>query len=298
MAGPTARVAAQAKVNLFLHVLAREQSGYHQLETLFCRLTLADEVVVRVARGWRIDCDGADTGPAEHNLAYRAARLYAAERRWPDGCAIEIAKHIPVGAGLGGGSADAGAVLRCLAALDPDPPTTADLLRWGAQLGADVPFLTLDAALALGYGRGERLLVLRPLPPMPVVLYVPRTPIATRDAYAWLAAWRTDHGLDGLRATPRAVDVGSLERWHAIEPLMANDFTPVAAERHPEIGRATSAMRALPGARASLLSGSGAAVFCVFDAPPPTPWPIVAEQGSRFLQTATADEVAPVQRLE
>lgn len=138
MSGPAAAVAAQAKVNLFLHILAREASGYHQLETLFCRLTLADDVVVRIGRDWHIDCDTAQAGPPEENLAYRAARLYAAERGWPAGCTIEIAKRIPVGGGLGGGSADAGGVLRCLYALDPAAPPRDVLLEWAARLGADV----------------------------------------------------------------------------------------------------------------------------------------------------------------
>ena len=83
MSSPAATVGAQAKVNLFLHILAREASGYHQLETLFCRLMLADDVLVRVGRGWNIDCDTTEAGPPEENLAYRAARLYAAERGWP-----------------------------------------------------------------------------------------------------------------------------------------------------------------------------------------------------------------------
>ncbi len=143
MTGSAAAVAAQAKVNLFLHILAREVSGYHQLETLFCRLTLADDVVVRLADDWTLTCDASDTGPAEENLAYRAGRLYAEHRHWPQGCAIEIVKHIPVGAGLGGGSADAAAVLRCLQALDPQPPSADELLDWGARLGADVPALTI-----------------------------------------------------------------------------------------------------------------------------------------------------------
>jgi 4-diphosphocytidyl-2-C-methyl-D-erythritol kinase len=102
------RVAAQAKINLALRVLAREVSGYHQIETLFCRIALADTVVVRiVARERSLDCHGADLGPIEANLAYRAAAAYAAARGWPDGFAIEIEKRIPVGGGLGGGSADA-----------------------------------------------------------------------------------------------------------------------------------------------------------------------------------------------
>ena len=118
----TARTLAQAKINLFLRVLAREASGYHQLETLFQRLDLGDDVRVRIGvRGRAVDTRGADVGPTEGNLAWRAGVAYADAAGWPDGFAIEIDKRIPVGGGLGGGSADAGAVLRCLDRLNPTP---------------------------------------------------------------------------------------------------------------------------------------------------------------------------------
>jgi 4-diphosphocytidyl-2-C-methyl-D-erythritol kinase len=294
--GSAAAVAAQAKVNLFLHILAREVSGYHQLETLFCRLTLADDVVVRLAERWTISCDGTDTGPAEQNLAYRAARLYAERRKWPHGCAIEIVKHIPVGAGLGGGSADAGAVLRCLRAMDPEPPSAPDLLDWGARLGADVPALTIDAPLALGHGRGERLLALPGLPAKPVVLYVPAVPVATREAYEWLAASRAGEGATRPRA--RTVDVRWLSRWESVAPLVSNDFAPVVGERHPEIAQATSELAALPGARACAMSGSGSTVFCVFDSQVPRPWPLPPRRGAALIETETADRVAAVRLID
>jgi len=123
----SARVVAQAKVNLVLRVLAREAGGYHSIETVFLRLDLGDDVEVRIAASGRsLTCTGpampeAGLGPVEKNLAYRAAALYQEASGWPAGFAIEIGKRIPVGAGLGGGSADAGAVLRCLDALAPRP---------------------------------------------------------------------------------------------------------------------------------------------------------------------------------
>jgi 4-diphosphocytidyl-2-C-methyl-D-erythritol kinase len=295
--GPAAAVGAQAKVNLFLHILAREASGYHQLETLFCRLTLADDVVVRVGRGWTIDCDTSQAGPPEENLAYRAARLYAAERGWPTGCDIQIVKRIPVGGGLGGGSADAGAVLRCLHALDPAAPSRDVLLQWAARLGADVPVLTLESPLALGYGRGERLLILPALPPMPVMLYVPRPRVATRDAYDWLATARS-RGAANTPVGSRAIAVQALHRWESVAPLMANDFGPVVADRYPEIAQLTSEMAALPEARGCLMSGSGSTVFSVFDGPVPRPWPLAAHDGGAFIETATADHVVDVCRIE
>src|SRR3954466_3871881 len=104
---PEARVAAQAKVNLRLKILAQEIDGYHSIETIFARIDLADDVVVRLGNpGRSLDTHGADLGPTEKNLAYRAALAYEAATGWPESFAIEITKHVPVGAGLGGGSAD------------------------------------------------------------------------------------------------------------------------------------------------------------------------------------------------
>ena len=107
-----ARVVAHAKLNLLLHVLDRRSDGYHDIATWLVRLALGDDVVVRVRPSGRgVECRGADVGPPERNLALRAAEAYVEAARWPAGFAIEIDKRIPVGGGLGGGSADAGAVL-------------------------------------------------------------------------------------------------------------------------------------------------------------------------------------------
>src|SRR5689334_6916409 len=187
--GTTARTVAQAKVNLFLRVLAREASGYHQLETLFCRLDLGDDVTIRTTTAGRsLDCAGAvmppeGLGPTELNLAWRAAVAYHEATGWPNAWAIEIQKSIPVGGGLGGGSADAGAVLRCLNALAPTPIGSRELLALAAPLGADVSFLATDAPLALAWGRGERMLTLPALPPRSVALVRFPFGVATRDAY-------------------------------------------------------------------------------------------------------------------
>jgi 4-diphosphocytidyl-2-C-methyl-D-erythritol kinase len=293
---PAAQVDAQAKVNLFLRVNAREQSGYHQIETLFCRLALADSVTVRVrTSGQSLDSEGEDAGPADQNLAFRAARTYAGARGWPRGFAIELTKRIPIGAGLGGGSADAAAVLRALRALDPAPPPIRSLLLWAADLGADVPALTVEAALCLGWGRGERLLVLPPLPPRPVMLYAPRFRVSTADAYAWLDHARTR---SARRASGRAIDFGSLSQWEHIVPLMANDFEAVVTGHHPELAAMTDRMRALPGAAGALMSGSGSVVFAIFKERIPHPWPIPVDGGSAFIATSTVDSVVGVRRIE
>jgi 4-diphosphocytidyl-2-C-methyl-D-erythritol kinase len=295
VSGRQARVVAQAKVNLFLRVLAREDSGYHQIETLFCRLDLGDDVRVRVAdRGSSFDCRGADVGPVEQNLAYRAAELYRQAAEWPRGYAIEIDKRIPVGGGLGGGSADAAAVLRAMNRLNPEPLPMEHLAALAARLGADVPFLTFDAPLALAWGRGERLLLLPALPARPVVLLVPPFPVATKDAYGWLAELRGGpHIINFPPLAPRPYTPEALSSWAAVEERAWNDFEGVVFQRHPRLARLLEALAALPGARVARMSGSGSTLFAVYDAPPPPPTP-PAPYEARVLATTTATRAAEV----
>ena len=287
-----ARVVAQAKVNLRLRILAREASGYHSLETVFIRLDLGDEIVVRVAAGRSLECAGPaipteGLGPTERNLAMRAASAYAAETGWPNGFAIEITKHIPVGGGLGGGSADAGAVLRALDALSPRPLGTR-LVELAAPLGADVPFMAIESPMALAWGRGERLLPVRPPDARHVVLVVPTFGIATADAYAWLAS---DRGTYIPGAEVLAPD--ALATWESIAGIAVNDFEPVVTRRHPLIAELVGG---LAGAHAvvAMLSGSGSTVFGVFEEVP--------ERGSlgraAQLQTLETRTSTRVERVE
>jgi 4-diphosphocytidyl-2-C-methyl-D-erythritol kinase len=256
-----ARVAAEAKVNLTLRILAREASGYHQIETVFCRMALADDVVVRLTPGNRsIDCRGADVGPAERNLAYRAAVAYAEARGWPTGFAIEIDKRIPVGGGLGGGSADAAAVLRALAALDPTPMPSDALLALAGHLGADVPFLTADCGLALAWGRGDRMLALPAPAARPIVLYRPPFSVQTAVAYGWVADARGES-----TASARLVPTRALADWEWLAVHGGNDFEGPVGARHPEIGEALRALRDLDGVVLARMSGSGSTVFGVLD---------------------------------
>ena len=259
----TARVCAQAKINLSLRILAREESGYHQLETILLRIDAGDMVTVRVGVEHRVvDAGSVDLGPAERNLAMRAALAYHTATGWPDGFEIHLAKTIPVGAGLGGGSADAGAVLRCLDALAPSPAGRDALIGMAATLGADVTFLTLEAPCAMAWGRGERVLELPVPPPRHVVIVVPPFAIATADAYRWL----TPPGASDPRR-PIALEARRLTGWAALEALAGNDFEPVVCDRHPEIAKIIGVLRAR-GARLAQLTGSGSAVIGVFDQPP------------------------------
>lgn len=304
-----ATVRAQAKINLFLRVTGREASGYHHLETLLCRLTLADVVTVRLTgTGRALDCMGpalppGGLGATEQNLAWRAAVAYADAIGWPAGFAIELEKQIPVSAGLAGGSADAGGVLRALNALSPRPLGAVALLDLARALGADVPFLTQDlATLALAWGRGDTWHALPPLPARTCLVSVPRRGVATPLAYAWLdeaRAW-TDRAVAPGATTSAIPEVMS---WNDVRRVAHNDFEDVIFPRYPEVAqdwRDMSAMAAQadPGAFAQM-SGSGAAIFAVLatgfaagDALPVPP------PDARVIVTHTASRVESVQLID
>lgn len=269
----TARTLAQAKVNLFLRVLAREDNGYHQLETLFCRLDLGDDVIVHVdVRGRSLDVTGEAVppdglGPVERNLAWRAAQAFSERAGWPNDWTIELRKRIPVGGGLGGGSADAGAVLRCLNAVAPTPLDSADLLGIAAGLGADVPFLSIDAPLSLAWGRGDRLLPLPALQARDVALACFPFGVPTPDAYRWIDD--APHN----RVAGGALTLAQLGSWSDIASLAHNDFERVVARRFPAIASTLEMWRSLStasrgDAAITLLSGSGSTVLHVADGLP------------------------------
>lgn len=286
-----ARVLAQAKVNLYLRVLAREASGYHSIETIFQRLDWGDHVTVRVAPGRTLDCSGGSMpaeglGPVEKNLAFRAALAYADATGWPSGFAIEIDKRIPVGGGMGGGSADAGAVLRALDALAP-APLGERLVEIATALGADVPFMAIEAPTALAWGRGERLLAIAPLPARPVVLIAPGFAVGTADAYGWVAEARGTYAPESGVLSP-----ASLATWEGIAALATNDFERVVARRHPRIAELVDELASF-GAEPAMMSGSGSTVFGVF-ATPPDVAAIARSTGCTPIATATSSRVVRV----
>jgi 4-diphosphocytidyl-2-C-methyl-D-erythritol kinase len=294
-----ARVEAQAKLNLFLRVLQREASGYHRIATLFQRIALADSVTVQVDfAGRSLDCRGADVGPVEKNLAWRAAHAFAATAGWPGDFRIEIEKRIPVGGGLGGGSADAAAVLRALNTLAPRPLDEESLAALAFGLGADVPYLLGEHSLALGSGRGELLAALGPLPAREVMLLVPPFGVSSRDAFAWLDALRGD----GARPVPPPLFLPSPLSWYVVGEYASNDLEEAVFARHPELAELRGAL-ARSGARIARMSGSGSTLFGVYDAAADRE-ELEIDAGvdlrqfpARLIRTETVQDVAQVELL-
>jgi 4-diphosphocytidyl-2-C-methyl-D-erythritol kinase len=299
------RVVANAKLNLRLRILAREANGYHTLESLFIKLALADHVTVRTDVAERsLVCTGpamppAGLGAPEQNLAWRAAEQFAQAAGWPTAFAITIEKHIPVGGGLGGGSADAAAVLRGLNTIAPNPLPLENLLAIAAGLGADVPFLVSDALLAWTWGRGDRLLALPPLPVQTVRLVTFAEGVNTAAAYAALAAQRASAATAGQNPHNEAPErrfysLADFSNWSAVSNLAHNDFESVVPALHRGVARCLPAVQRVARDLADLgfdamgmMSGSGATCFVLSPENAPLTWPGELA-GERVMQTRTA----------
>lgn len=257
------RLRAFCKINLCLEVLGRRPDGYHELATVFQALSLADDVRVRTRdeRGITLDVDGDGVPPGRANLAWQAAKAYRQERNWPEGVSLGLVKRIPVGAGLGGGSTDAAAVLNGLAELDPDPLGVLELRALAADLGADVPFFITGGA-AIGYGRGDEVNGLIGGILGWVVLARPRDlQIPTSEAYSMLSA---DDFTDGSRAAEMATTLEHFAGLAAVADLVYTAFSRPLIERWPVLGELREGLPEL-GALAAEITGSGSAVFGLFE---------------------------------
>jgi len=268
------RVQAPAKLNLGLRIVGRRADGYHELESLFAPIDFADELEVTVEEGApaevRLELSGLGGGvPADaQNLAVRAARAFLDATGLRVRVRIALEKRVPTAAGLGGGSSDAGAVLRALARRFPGalaPPALADL---ALGLGADVPFF-LDPRPVLVSGVGERRTPLpERLPPLALVLANPGVPLATAAVFAGYAASAAPPTARGrLAAALREALDGPPEALAArLQALVENDLEGPAVALCPGIGAVREALAA-SGAQAVGLSGSGATLYGVYASP-------------------------------
>jgi len=252
-----------AKINLFLHVTGRRADGYHDLFTLMCPLTFCDRIhIAQIPQGFRVRCNHPRVPCDASNLAYRAAALFvrqAAARKAPlsfEGVRIDIQKKIPVGAGLGGGSSNAAAVLCGLNRICNRPFSQPELIRMGREIGADVPFFVRGLP-ALATGIGDRLQPCPDLEPAPVLVIDPGIPVSTAEVYKNL-----DLGLTNCPKKHKDLPLKFRPADLAIH--LCNDLETVTLNRHPEISVAKQALVS-NGARGALMSGSGSSVFGLFD---------------------------------
>lgn len=251
---------AYAKLNLTLDVLGKREDGYHDLQSVMQTISIRDDVEIDIGTGkpWKLQCSVEGIPTDERNLAWKAAKVYCETmKKDPDGIEIRILKRIPSGAGMGGGSADAAAVLRALNRHYGNPLSIFALAELGAQVGSDVPFCVL-CGTAMVEGRGERL---RKLPDMPDCIFVvvkPDFSVSTPELYKKIDSVAIGKRPDN-KAMESALLAGNLEK--VVENIY-NVFDSVVTEDHLELNYIKSLLHQY-GAAGYQMTGSGSAVFAV-----------------------------------
>ena len=258
------RIPAPAKINLFLEVLGRRADGFHDLESVFQTLALADELEITVGpgsgaaqQGIALTCSDPTIPADASNLVWRAAAAFQARRPAIGRVTIALTKRVPHGAGLGGGSSDAASTLLALNHLSTEPLPAAELAAIALQLGSDVPFFLLGGT-AYATGRGEELTALLPLPVLPVTVLMPTAQLPTPAVFR--AFTEAERGPRPRRGLAWAAGCAPHE-------LLFNRFTGPATRLCPEVV-ALLAWLATQGVP-HLLSGSGAACFALGELEPP-----------------------------
>ena len=253
-------IAAPAKVNLHLEVGDRRPDGFHEITSLFQAVSLSDGLSLR-ATGSRQEArvSGNFGFPAKQNIISEAIRLFRVETGILDGVAVDVEKRIPVAAGLGGGSSDAAAALRGLAALFDAPLGEERLLAIGLRLGSDVPFF-LQASAALVEGRGERVTPVEPRMDFALVAVMPGIPVPTADAYRAL----DDRGMPSAGRLSGAEVRRMYEQAPVASWRFVNSFDVLAEGFSPKVVEARDALLS-EGAHAARFTGSGSTVIGLFD---------------------------------
>ena len=243
---------APAKINLSFKILGRRNDGFHEIETLMAPVSLYDELVLSASDddgSVEFSCDDPSLPTGEDNLVVRAARLFFNSTRIAGSARIELRKRVPHGAGLGGGSSDAAAVLLGLNQLFGSGLDPAALAALGAQIGSDVPFFVYQSA-AVCRGRGELVVPTALLEPLPLLLLKPAFGVPTPWAYS---RWNDSKELPTV-----AYDVQSFSGTEFV-----NDLERPVFEKHVFLARMKMWLLAQPEVGAALLSGSGSTVLAV-----------------------------------
>jgi 4-diphosphocytidyl-2-C-methyl-D-erythritol kinase len=270
------RVPSFAKINLDLRVLHKRADGYHELRTIFQTVNLHDSLEVKFERSRRTQIELEASIEIPDNLVLRAARAVLEHMQLHARIRFRLTKRIPVGAGLGGGSSNAAAVLIALPALAGRPVGGGELAGLAGQLGSDVPFF-LHGGTALGLGRGTELYPLPDLPAVSGLLVASGIHVSTAEAYRALNRAPEESRAGGSQIVTNALTTQGespiLGEFRAVawalrasricDLAFRNDFEEVVFERHPELRRLVGKLRRL-GANPARMTGSGSAVFGLF----------------------------------
>lgn len=248
---------AYAKINLGLLVLNKRPDGYHNIATVFHRIDLFDRITLAPSERISVESTSPDAPSDESNICHKAARLLCERLNVREGVAITIEKRIPVGAGLGGGSSDAAAVLRHLPAFwgrSADAPMLREL---ALELGSDVPYF-LGEGSALAKGRGEILEYFALDLPFTVLLCNPNIHVATGWAYGQIHHAGPRENVDLQDALLQGIS-----HPQALRDKLVNDFEPAVFRAYPQIWKLKEDMTA-GGAVYASMSGSGSSVYGLF----------------------------------
>ena len=251
---------AFAKLNLTLDVLGKRPDGYHDIKSVMQTVSVRDDIEIDLDTGkpWNLLCSDETIPADERNLAWKAARLYFDTiGKEPDGIEIRITKRIPVQAGMGGGSADAAAVLRALNRHYGHPLSIPALAELGGQIGSDVPFCVL-CGTAMAEGRGERLRKLPDLPDCFFVICKPDLSVSTPELYNKIDS-EPIHKHPDHTAMESALLAGDLGK---ICENIYNVFDSIVTKEHLELNYIKSIFNSY-GAVGMQMTGSGSAVFCI-----------------------------------
>ena len=251
---------AFAKLNLTLDVLGKREDGYHDLQSVMQTISIRDDIEIDVGTGkpWNLLCSDESIPTDERNLAWKAAKVYCdAMKKDPDGLEIRITKRIPCEAGMGGGSADAAAVLRALNRHYGNPLSVFALAELGAQVGSDVPFCVL-CGTAMVEGRGERLRKLADMPDCIFVVVKPEFSVSTPELYK-----KIDQVAIAKRPNNQLMESALLSGdLLKVGQNLCNVFDPVVTETNPELNYIKSIFHQY-GAVGYQMTGSGSAVFAI-----------------------------------
>lgn len=253
---------AYAKLNLTLDVGSKREDGYHEISSIMQPITLCDELTIHLGTGepWQVRCSDDKIPTGRKNLAYKAAKaFYKATGTDPNGITVEITKRIPSEAGLGGGSADAAAVLRALNRHEGNPFTEEQLEAIGLEIGSDVPFCIRNKA-CLVEGRGERLMPIQPMPDCFYTLVKPNFSASTPELY---------YKLDNMRIpahpkTQQMIHAMEIKNLREIGCQLLNVFEYALLQDHPELNQIENALENC-GALGTSMTGSGSVMFGVFE---------------------------------
>ncbi|HXY60401.1 MAG TPA: 4-(cytidine 5'-diphospho)-2-C-methyl-D-erythritol kinase [Chthoniobacterales bacterium] len=244
------QVLAPAKINLSLRVLGKRADGFHEIETFIAPVSLYDKIDLERQNRWiDFSCDDPTLSTGDDNLVVRAARLFLEHAKIKSGVSIKLQKKIPHGAGLGGGSSDAAAVLRGLNQLFETRLSSGDLSRLGSSLGSDVPFFLFESA-AICKGRGEIVEPRELKQKLSILLLKPAFAVASGWAYS---RWQDSKEIPGIVYAAQKADGQSL----------VNDLERPVFEKFVFLAQLKSWLLRQPEVSAALMSGSGSTVFAV-----------------------------------